>query len=155
MANFLAIGEGLGSVAEPSDSITMGAIGAVGWASGITILDRNGPIDPEIVRGAPVRADASAGHDRRVPRSWFLDQEPTYWEALLVQGEILSAEAPGGRKAARAIAARLGVEDAELLQRSLPEYHVLAGDEPRTLVLLRNVEPSVGAPFWQALQGRR
>lgn len=155
VANFLAIGEGLGSVAEPSDSITMGAIGAVGWASGITILDRNGLIDPEIARGAPVRAEASAGHDRRVPRSWFLDQEPTYWEALLVQGEILSAEAPGGRKAARAIAARLGEEDAELLQRSLPEYHVLAGDEPRTLVLLRNVEPSVGAPFWQALQGRR
>lgn len=63
----------LAAATEPGDVLAYGAIGALGWyAPELDILDRNGLVTPEVAR-APASAGGTAGHDKRVPHSWFLD----------------------------------------------------------------------------------
>lgn len=100
--NFRAIGRALGALFEPEESIVMGAIGAIGWESRMTVLDRNGLVDPRIA--ALPRSDQarSAGHDRRVPRAWFLSDRPTLVQALIVPDSALVEDSPSFDAAVRA-----------------------------------------------------
>jgi len=74
----------------PADaSLVRGAVGAVGYYSGIVLYDRFGLTD----RRAAVEFEPDLtervmpGHDRRAPVTFFADREPDYWYSNLVFGE--------------------------------------------------------------------
>jgi len=81
---FLPLGRALAQVATEEDSLTFGAIGAVGWTSNMRIHDYNGLVDRDVARRGGTAAGRSAGHDKAVPRAWFLGREPTMFHATLV-----------------------------------------------------------------------
>jgi len=81
---FLPLGRALRQVATPEDSLTFGAIGAVGWASNMRLHDYNGLVDRDVARRGGTATGRSAGHDKAVPRAWFLEREPTMFHAVLV-----------------------------------------------------------------------
>ncbi len=85
---FRMIGKGLRQIAEPNDSLTFGAIGAIGWESDMHIHDRNGLVDREVALRAGHNAAKSAGHDKQVPRTWFLKRKPTLFHAVIFEGPI-------------------------------------------------------------------
>lgn len=75
--------------AQPGDSLVSGAIGAVGFYSGLDVYDTAG-----LVTRAPetARVDlASPGHDLVIPVTAFLDREPTF-----LRMELLDAGGFGG-----------------------------------------------------------
>lgn len=90
---FAPLGRALAAATEPGDVLAFGAIGAVGWyAPELDLLDRNGLVTPEVAR-APASAASdgagTAGHDKRVPHAWFLDNgapRARYLFATFVQG---------------------------------------------------------------------
>ncbi len=57
-------------------SIVLGGIGAVGYASGMRVYDLFGLVSPEVVRGGAPLVRASPGHDRRVDPEFFLPEKP-------------------------------------------------------------------------------
>ncbi len=154
--SFAAIGRGLAQVARPDESMTCGAIGAIGYYSGLRMLDRNGLVDREVARLPVQRAGASAGHTKRVPRSFFVDRGPDYLEARLALGPPAAVVAP----VARDLYAQLEREgDAALLPHALPEAHALepAPGVPSgaSLVVLRyEPDPARVRAFWDAVGGR-
>ena len=81
---FLPLGRALAQVATEDDALTFGAIGAVGWESNMRIHDYNGLIDRDVARRSGTATGRSAGHDKAVPRAWFLEREPTMFHATLV-----------------------------------------------------------------------
>lgn len=153
-AAFAQIGRALDQVAAPGDSITLGAIGAVGFhAPDVTVLDRNGLVDRAVARLPARDAPASAGHDKRVPRAFFLDRRPTWLEARLAVGPPDAVLAPTARHLAQQL---LREGDAGALARSVAEAHALAPapglPSGATLVLLRRVDDGRAArAFWERL----
>jgi arabinofuranosyltransferase len=83
-----ALGRALAAHTRPGDSIVLGAIGAVAYATDLFVYDRNGLVTKEVTEeaGPPVRR--SPGHLRNVPRTFFLDDDPT-----ILQAEIADASA--------------------------------------------------------------
>jgi hypothetical protein len=72
------IGLTLRGYAHPGDSLVVGAIGAVGYYSGLFIYDRFGLVTRKVA--LLPRGDGSLrspGHDVKVSRSLFLDEHPT------------------------------------------------------------------------------
>jgi len=62
----------------PEERVVAGAIGAMGYASGVFVYDQNGLVTPAVLAapqdpGAPLR---SPGHDRQVGPEFFLPLEP-------------------------------------------------------------------------------
>lgn len=153
---FSSVGRALGQIARPDDSLTFGAIGAIGWYSGLRIHDRNGLVDREVARRPPVAAERSAGHDKQVPRAYFLEREPTLFHA------VFAAEPPSPRVEAallRATVSRVfagGGEDA-LRAACLPEVHPIRaeGRTPAgTLMVLRATKDAArAAAYWQRVLG--
>jgi arabinofuranosyltransferase len=141
LESFRAIGRALKVLAEPGDSIVMGAIGAVGWESELVVLDRNGLVDPEIARLPPSGEARSAGHDRRVPRAWFLEREPTFLQALIVPESAIDEESASFQAAVRVCARQVFGQDPEgeapLRRAVIPE--------------VRRVPPEVDFPAGMAL----
>lgn len=82
---FLPLGRALGQVVTPEDSLTFGAIGAVGWESNMHLHDYNGLVDREVAQRGGTTAGRSAGHDKAVPRAWFLHRKPTLFHAVVVK----------------------------------------------------------------------
>lgn len=81
---FLPLGRALKQVTDENDSLTFGAIGAVGFESDLRIHDYNGLVDAEVARQEGTQSGKSAGHDKSVPRSFFLSREPTLYHAVLL-----------------------------------------------------------------------
>ena len=72
---------------EPNPSYVAGAIGANGYYSDLHIFDKHGLVTPEVARreleaGRELR---SPGHDKRVPKEYFLKDKPTILLATVVQ----------------------------------------------------------------------
>jgi hypothetical protein len=88
LAMFKMLGRGLRQVADPSDTLTFGAIGAVGYESRLHIHDRNGLVDREVAMRAGASESKTAGHDKQVPRAWFLDRHPTLFHAVVIAGPV-------------------------------------------------------------------
>ena len=88
LAMFKMLCRGLRQVADPSDSLTFGAIGAVGYESRLHIHDRNGLVDREVAMRGGTSESKTAGHDKQVPRAWFLDRHPTIFHALIFEGPV-------------------------------------------------------------------
>jgi arabinofuranosyltransferase len=71
-------GLALRAVSEPGDSVVVGAIGALGYYSGLYVYDRFGLVNREVAlldfEGPP----RSPGHDIKISRDFFLDRLPTF-----------------------------------------------------------------------------
>lgn len=81
-------GLALAEVSGPHETWTGGAIGVVAHLSEVTILDRNGLVTPEVARREVEPGSGTAGHDKRVPRAWFRDRAPSFYEALYAPATI-------------------------------------------------------------------
>jgi arabinofuranosyltransferase len=68
-------GRALARFARPGDSIVLKGIGAIGYHSDLFVHDVHGLVSPEVIAasGEP-RADASPGHDREVPTTFFFQR---------------------------------------------------------------------------------
>lgn len=124
---FLLTGRALGEIAKREDSLTFGAIGAIGYYSDMTILDRNGLVDREVA-GLEVTELRSAGHDKRVPRSFFRPRKPTYYDAVFIEEQ--TGEAAALRLVANRMRRALGEDPEEraLFECSVPELIPITGD---------------------------
>lgn len=82
-------GRALAEHLPPDASLVRGAVGAVGYYSGIVLYDRFGLTDREAAtRFEPdLTRRVMPGHDRRAPVTFFADREPDYWYSNLVFGE--------------------------------------------------------------------
>ena len=158
LENFRAIGRALRAVAEPGDTIVMGAIGAVGWESELVVLDRNGLVDPEIARMPPSGEARSAGHDRRVPRAWFLDRDPTFLQAFIVPASAIDEESASFQAAVRVCARQVFGQDpkgeAPLRRAVVPEVRRVPAEadfpEGMALMLWRRTNDTERAvEFWR------
>jgi len=71
-------GKLLKTYAKPGDSIVQGAIGAVGYYSGLFIYDRCGIVTHSVAsRKTADRPLLMPGHDKMVPYTFFTDKQPT------------------------------------------------------------------------------
>ena len=87
----------LKQIAQPGDSLVEGAIGNVGYFSGLTIYDRMGLVS-RIPKASSTKKLRSPGHDIRVPDVFFLNKEPTYLFAKYVSGERLKGTINSARR---------------------------------------------------------
>jgi hypothetical protein len=72
------LGKALKQFTKPGESITHGAIGAMGYYSDLYIYDLAGLVNREVaMQDTPPKRDLPA-HDRDVSRSFFLKYNPTY-----------------------------------------------------------------------------
>lgn len=76
--SFLLLGAGLRQAAEPGDSVVLGAIGAIGYASGLVVHDRYGLVSPSVLDAPHHDVRGTPGHDKLVPGTFFLPQEPDW-----------------------------------------------------------------------------
>ncbi len=92
MRNRVAIGTDLARALSlhtlPGESLPYGRIGALGYYSKLFILDQNGLVNLEVARhkerpGRVPRRRRSAGHDKHVPRTYFLKHRPAYYRARI------------------------------------------------------------------------
>ena len=104
------------------------------------MLDRNGLVTPEVAR-RPLAPAGTAGHDKRVPHSWFLDHGTP--RARYLFATWIAARAPAVTPEVRARLAEAvrrqrqvaGPDEAELFERTAMRV-VPFPAEGRTLVLL-------------------
>ncbi len=85
------LGRALGRVVEPGETMSAGAIGAMGYYSGLELYDEYGLVTPEVIAAAPPRERSSPGHDVRVDTTFFLDKHPTFAGALIAPSDSLSS----------------------------------------------------------------
>lgn len=150
-AQFEQLGRGLAAVTTADDSLVFGALGAVGWhAPALFLHDRNGLVDREVaaIGGALGTGLDAAGHDRRVPRAWFLartaPRRPTLFHATLV---LAPPSGPISGPASRGFAE---VVRGAMLGQVLSQ----PGEEPllqHTVVEVALLPESAGAPAGSAL----
>lgn len=74
-------GRALRDHVQPGESLVAGAIGALGYYSGLFIYDRNGLVTREVAMRKPNKDLRSPGHDKVVPRNFFFKYRPTYINA--------------------------------------------------------------------------
>ncbi len=163
--SYCRIGRALAIVSEPDETVVMGPIGAIGWYTRLPILGRNGLVTPEgaqrSIQGAT--ATESAGHDKRVPRSWFIDRRPSYFTAHLVPPGRGQRGSKPFNAAARAVARKLLEEDpaeAALFDHALPYAYEIGPEQgfaiPMTLFVLRWEDDSARArAYWGSISGPR
>jgi len=152
-----AIGRTLKEHAEEGDSIALGAIGAIGYESGLRIHDRNGLIDPEVTAIAKRVRGRSAGHERRIPRHRFLepplDRQPTWFGARIVKRPVASRDDFAGREAAALVMRNViagDPSDVALLDACLPEFTPFSSTD--SLLLLRSTQDMKTArAYWESL----
>lgn len=78
------LGLALGQVLRPGETWTGAAIGATGYYSGVHVLDRNGLVNRSVAQREVEPGGGTAGHEKRVPRSWFRGEEPSFYEVFIV-----------------------------------------------------------------------
>ena len=76
------LGKALALVSRPGDSIVCGAVGAIGYHSGLSVFDQNGLVTRAVAERPALSERRSPGHDKTVPRDFFLDRNPTYLDAF-------------------------------------------------------------------------
>ncbi|MCL7452063.1 MAG: hypothetical protein M8467_03335 [Anaerolineae bacterium] len=147
------VGTALAEYAAPGDSLVEGAIGNIGYYSNLTIYDTNGLVSREVAEltvedshalrvqdNPPIVANLarrSPGHDKSVPRAFFLDREPTYIYATLLDAPGLESQALSHLTYFR--------ERSEYSQY-VPDMMVMQGTEPgqvsRILLVIRRLRPA-------------
>jgi hypothetical protein len=105
------IGKALALVARPNESIALGAVGAQGYYSDLTIYDLHGLVTAvELPRPEP-GARRSPGHDVVLDLEAYAEREPTYLMAFLTRADDPRSRLPADwRDGAAAIWNRLSFE---------------------------------------------
>jgi hypothetical protein len=85
VADWATLGQALARYTQPGESLPSGAIGAIGYYSGLFIYDGSGLVNAEVARLEMPRQRLSAAHDKTVPPAFFLKYEPTYYLATIVE----------------------------------------------------------------------
>ena len=79
------VGRALKLHAQPTDSLVLVPIGAIGYYSGLVIYDSMGLTNREVLKASqPGTNRSSPGHDRLVPMQFFDRYEPTYRQATIL-----------------------------------------------------------------------
>jgi arabinofuranosyltransferase len=76
--NWALQGKALALFVQPGESMSLGAIGAMGYFSGLELYDSYGLVTPSVIAAVDPIERSSPGHDRRVGPMFFNDQHPTY-----------------------------------------------------------------------------
>jgi hypothetical protein len=85
---FADIGKALKHLAEPGDSVVYGAVGALGYYSGLRVYDRNGLVTREVALRDPLPQATSPGHDKAVPPEFFSRYKPTFMDGAWFPGGL-------------------------------------------------------------------
>jgi hypothetical protein len=87
---FTKRGLALAQVADPGDTVVAAAVGAVGYFSGLEVLDQHGLVTKEVAYRpiAPGPLRYSPGHDKHVEPSYFVKYEPRFLYARAVEGKL-------------------------------------------------------------------
>lgn len=87
---FTERGLALAQVADDADVVVAAAVGAVGYWSGITVLDQHGLVTKEVAyRPMPDGPlTQSPGHDKHVDPEYFVKYEPRFLYARAVDGKL-------------------------------------------------------------------
>ena len=150
---FTRRGQALAAIAGPHDAVVAAAVGAVGYHSGIEVLDQHGLVTAEVAyRPAPPGPlTRSPGHDKHVPPEFFVKYEPRFLYARAVQG-VLSA----GRMKDTLDQWRV---DPRVMDRYVPDFYEinLPHETKRTfLFVVRRLAPGeVPAKIWNQFPERR
>lgn len=89
----------VGRMLQGAESLSAGAIGAVGWTSRIPLIhDRYGLVSPEVAQ-RQVETLVMPGHDKRVPPFFFADQRPEVLFAAFVDPALVPSFDEDLRKA--------------------------------------------------------
>jgi hypothetical protein len=78
------VGRALALIARPGESLIETRIGAIGYYSGLVILDGFGLVNRELEELDVQPARTTPGHDRRVPIERWLRYSPTYSQPAIV-----------------------------------------------------------------------
>jgi len=150
-----AMGHAVAQITEEGESWTGGAIGAVGYYSKLTVLGRNGLVNREVAHREVVAGSSTAGHEKRVPRVWFRDQAPTYYDFVVMVTPV-PPSGPQFDGAIKYVVERIFVEPGEeqLLECSVVEavpLHDIEGlPEGSTMMVVRHVrDRRRAAAFWR------
>ncbi len=149
------IGRALKEHAREGDSIVLGAIGAIGYESGIRIHDRNGLIDPAVTRIAERVRGRSAGHERRVSRQRFLrpplNREPTWFGVRAVKRHLSSPDEFAAREAASLVMRNVIASDArdDALRDSCIAEVAPLGDSDSLLLLRYTKDTAAARAYWE------
>ena len=99
--SWVELGRALALHTQPGERLAYGAVGAVGYYSGLYIYDTYGLVSREIAR-LPIQPQPrppylkSPGHDRSVGLEFFLDRPLDYLGAVVVDADKLEIELPPG-----------------------------------------------------------
>lgn len=85
------LGRALGEHAPPGSSVVYGAVGAIGYESGLFVFDQNGLVTREVAMREPHAQLRSPGHDKTVPPTFFLKDNPTYLTAGVAPEQAIGA----------------------------------------------------------------
>jgi hypothetical protein len=97
------IGQALATIERPGESMVSDVIGALGYHTNLFLYDQHGLVTREVALGPAAHERRSPGHDKYVPRAYFLKDRPTYWDTILIFGrDVLPAS--------RVLAAQWGQE---------------------------------------------
>lgn len=147
------------SLADPHPSYVAGAIGAVGYYSDLYMYDKHGLVTPEVARRVVGAEEAlrSPGHDKQVPREYFLKDNPTILLAVVVQHEDPRAIANECSRQAGLL--RRCPPELRLARRYAPDFARVpgpdSGGEPRYVVTWTCVGEGVRArDAWNAFEQR-
>ncbi|MFT4538273.1 MAG: arabinofuranosyltransferase [Planctomycetota bacterium] len=79
-------GKALAKYVQPQDTLVLGAVGAVGYYSGLFIYDLNGLVTREVALRDPLGVRRSPGHDKTVLPAFFLKDSPTWMYVFFLPG---------------------------------------------------------------------
>jgi arabinofuranosyltransferase len=85
---FADLGKALKYLADPGDSVVFGAVGGLGYYSGLRVYDRNGLVSREVALREPLPQATSPGHDKTVPREFFSRYHPTFMDCTWYPGGL-------------------------------------------------------------------
>ena len=132
---------------EPKDSVVTGAVGALGYYSGLHIYDKNGLVDRLVAMRELDASDAlrMSGHDKRVDEGFFLHLEPT-----IIKFEIIDGPPPDRENPEYPLARRIRLRAKELQQWGRPSWRRYApkviplkpspGGSRKALLILRLIK---------------
>jgi len=82
------MGRVLKQIADPDDSVVSGAVGCLGYYSGLRVYDRNGLVSREVAERSPLPQATSPGHDKTVPPEFFSRYKPTILACAWFPGDL-------------------------------------------------------------------
>ena len=148
-------GFALKSVLKGGEVWTGGAIGATGFYSDILILDRNGLVNREVAMRDVEPGSGTAGHEKRVPRAWFRNEQPTYYK-IFISPMPISPQGESFDAAVQQLIKLLFIAEPaeqELVDCSVVEIIPINNIDPlppqSSLIMLKHVKnPGRARAFW-------